>query len=168
MNDDRDQDELLNYVAFRLYGDDDHVHDGRDLSLLLPDYGYRLAKWWARNGDLEPLRKLLVDRMHDPEIAEFITQPPAPPWPKHVRKDLAYTKPFLELARQSQYETMQQVKQILVEERGFKPYGLNAKVAEIAAKLLSADENELKDLLERAVTLPALIWHNQLSARLMF
>jgi hypothetical protein len=151
MSNERDQDELLNFIAFRLYGDDDYADDGRDPSLLLPDYGYSLAKWWARNGDLAPLRKLLVDRMHDPDIAEFIAQPPVPPWPKHVRKDLAYSKPFLELARQDRYETMKRIKQILVEERGFKPYGLNPKVAEIAAKLLSADEDELCDLLDRGL-----------------
>jgi hypothetical protein len=148
MSNDRDEDELLNYVAIRLYGDD-HDDEGRDLSLLLPDYAYRLAKARARNGDLAPLRQLLVDRMHDSDIAEFIAQPPAAPWPKHVRKDLAYSKPFLKLARQSRYETMQQVKRILVEERGFKEYGLNAKIVEITAKILSADEDELRDLLDR-------------------
>ena len=142
--------ELLNYLAVRLYADDD---DRRELSLLLPGYAYDLAKWRARQGDLEPLRKIVVARMWgDADIENFVgPPPPPPPWPKHVRKDLAQAKPFKEFGRRSRYETMQRIKRILVEERGFSRYGLSAKVVEIAARILAADEDNLRILLDRGL-----------------
>jgi hypothetical protein len=136
-------DELLDYVQSRLYDDDDG------------DNGERLSKWYAtvppkvraywsakrsaRDGNPEPLRAILTDLTGDPDIASFIAQPVQPRQPpRHTRtrKDYEYLRPFKQLGREHRVEMMESVRKILIEERGYKAYGLNPKIAEITAKIL--------------------------------
>ncbi len=107
-----------------------------------------IAKQQARNGNLEPLRKILADLTGDPDIADFIAQPSPPSWPKHKRKDYARYKPFLEHAKRAQGDTIRRIREIIQEQTG-KSYGIGELVIEIAAKVLKCEPEEVRELIKR-------------------
>ncbi len=146
---DIDYDELVNYVGARLY-ERDGDNDDLPMELLLPDYRYSLAKQRARAGDLKPLQEILTSVMRDPELADFISVPPQQPWPKHVRKDLALSKPYREYGRYIRSQTLQEVRKILIEEKGYRAYGINDLLATVTAKVLLGNAKEPKDPTEEA------------------
>jgi hypothetical protein len=143
--------ELLDLVRARLRADADAADAAtakwaatlpttapKDLALM----NYALAKAKARDGDLESLRKIVVDRMGDSGIAEFIAQPRRP---KHVRRD--YTRKPLEISfRRAQFGTVRRIRAIIKEETGRAP---EAQVVKIAAAVLECSQNEVRELIKR-------------------
>ena len=140
-----DKAELLALVRYRLYEDDDRSYLQKGVA---PGYVYIIAKERARNGNLEPLQKILADLTGDPDIAEFIAQPSRPPWPKHKRKDYARYKPFLEHAKRAQGDMVRRIREIIQEQTG-KSYGIGELVIEIAAKVLECEPEEVRELIKR-------------------
>jgi hypothetical protein len=132
-----DRADLLAAVYCRLYGDNDD--DGRDLALTLPGYHLDLAKHQARNGNLEPLRKL------NPEIAEFIAKPAQV---KRVRRHKAAIMSIRKSERNEQIDTIRRIREILEEIEVRPSHDL---VVEIAAKVLKLKPEIISKIIHRGM-----------------
>jgi hypothetical protein len=149
-----DKDDLLAFVYSRLYADDDDrlekwlaTAPPKDVVAWQAKHAYSFAKQQARKGDLEPLRKILVDLTGDSSLAEFIARPARPSWPKHVRKDYAGARPFKDFAREIQGDTVRRIRELVPEKTGgHRNSGL---VIEIAAKVLKCPEEEIREIIKR-------------------
>jgi hypothetical protein len=139
----RDYEELLAVVRSKFYEDEDAdpLHEwlarGRPNKNPKAAIGrqYNRAKQLARDGDLEPLRQFLTDLTGDPEITQFIARPRPP---KHKRRDLADSAPFVEEAKRIQGDMVRRIRQILEEVLGKRP--ANAELLhKIAGRLLIQD-----------------------------
>ena len=139
-----DNQELLTIVRSLLYYADDSapVHQGT------PGYAYLIAKQRARNGDLAPLRKLLIDLTGDPAIADYIAQPSSPPWPKHARQDYARSAPLEQLARRIESHTVRRIREIIEEENGGARVPREL-IVEIAAQVLDCSQDEVREIIKR-------------------
>jgi hypothetical protein len=119
-----------------------------DNSLL--DYG--IAKQQARDGNLEPLRKIVAERMNDPEIVDFIERPPPPPpGPRGKRKDYARFKPLEESIRRAYGEAVGFIREILKEITG-KEVVDKEMLGDIAAECLKISYHEIRELIHDGYT----------------
>jgi hypothetical protein len=113
----------------------------------LKGFHYSHAKTMARDGNIEPLIKILTELTCDPDIASFITAPPASTRPKYARKDAP--NPFYDKheERQQQVETLWRIRQIVQQEMGTR--NSRASVIPIAAKVMKCSQQVIKDLIKR-------------------
>jgi hypothetical protein len=152
-------DELLALVYFRLHDgdvDDDRMQDWHTAHPASPEvaarnlkrFHYSNAKDLARRGNVEPLRKILTQLTGDPDIANFITAPPAPPRPKYARKDAS--NPFYNkhAERQQQAETLRRIRQIIQQEMG-TTRNTSALVIDITRKVTGWSRDEILELMKR-------------------
>lgn len=110
-------------------------------------YRYSNAKMLAQAGNVEPLRKILMQLTGDPGIAKFITAPPAPPRPKYARKA---SNPFWSkyAERRQQVEKLRRIRQIIQQEIG-KTRDTQKRVIQIAAKVMKCSMREIQELTKR-------------------
>jgi hypothetical protein len=112
---------------------------------------YRHAKMLARDGNLEPLRKILTELTDDPDIANFIAAPPGPPRRRnYVRKNPPnpfYGRRERREERQQQVKTLWRIRKIVQQEIGTR-YTRNTVVA-IAAKVIKRSMREVREMMTR-------------------
>jgi hypothetical protein len=109
---------------------------------------WRNAKMLARRGNVEPLRKILTQMTGDPDIADFITAPPAPSRPKYVRRNAP--NPFYpkDEQRRDQVEMLRRIRQIVQQEID-RIRDTQNLVIEIAAEVMGCPQREIKELIKR-------------------
>jgi hypothetical protein len=108
---------MKNYLCCRMYADDGG-DEHRDWSAPLPPdaafaSAYAQAKSAARNGNLQPLAKLLATVMDDQEIADFIAVPPHGRGRRPSRADH-----FRQYGREGIIDTVRRIRAIWREDYG--------------------------------------------------
>jgi hypothetical protein len=97
----------------------------------------------ATDADLAPLRKLVADRLGDPDIARFIQRPPQ--CKRGARRDYARNKPFELKRRRVWFAIVQRIDALFADETG-KQRGNGRLVVAFAAELLHCPESQIKAL----------------------
>jgi hypothetical protein len=103
---------------------------------------YEARKELARDGNLAPLQKYLADHHSDPELADFIAQPPAPLRPKHLRKDHAGRA----AKRRARGDYVRRIRVILREKTG-KARVPRDLLVKISAEILQCPGEEIKNII---------------------
>ena len=106
---------------------------------------YLQAKQRARDGDPGPLRKILIDLTGDPEIVDFIAQPP---WPKHKRKNYTHSMPFIQLGEK--YKATKS--NMSARSSKLKPARSASRrhwSPKIAAKILKLSPDQIREIIKR-------------------
>jgi hypothetical protein len=124
----------------------DHPHPTPEIAARnLKQFHYSHAKTMARDGNVEPLRKILTELTDDPDIANFIAAPPAP---EYIPKDNPfYGRYERREERQQQVETLWRIREIVQQEIGKR--GTRNTVIAIAAKVMKCSTREIEEKLTR-------------------